>query len=127
MHRALLLIVAGVIIAVGITLVLYVVPIGGGTQRSSIGDPRETCPRLQLDTVQCDAAIERAITLASVERSDIDRVELGRPDDDQVGIGGYLVAVVRFHMATGPTIDQEVWCIGVGVGYRGWCNDQPHQ
>jgi hypothetical protein len=124
LHRALWLVGGAAVVVAGIALVLFFLPGSADAPRSAVGDPLETCPRLQLDAGRCDATIEQAIKQAAVARSDIDRVELGRPDGWKIGLGGYLVAIVRLHMVNGPAIDQEVWCIGVGDGHRGWCNDR---
>lgn len=89
----------------------------------SMGAPQVACPRLRLSEHRCTAVIDQANKQLGGDVAGLIGVELGRPNGSQVSIGGYLVAVVRFHLPDGSVSDEEVWCRGVGNGPRPWCDE----
>lgn len=91
----------------------------------SMRPPAEACPRLDIGPRQCDGIVIQAIARSGVDPAAVVDIELRRPNGQRVEIGGRLVATARLHLADGRSVDQEVWCIGVGGQHRPWCTEDP--
>jgi hypothetical protein len=83
--------------------------------------PAEACPRLGFSDRRCQGVIDQAFEVSGIPRGDVISLEMGLPNGPEVGIGGYLSAVVRLHRTDGQVVDVPVRCIGIGVGPRPWC------
>jgi len=57
-----------------------------------------------------------------VEASSIDILP---PTPGSGGIGGYMIARVRFHLASGGERTEEIWCIGIGNSADLPCTKDP--
>jgi hypothetical protein len=75
----------------------------------------EACAQWSYSARRCEAIVDRARRTAHVAEADIQAISL-LPFERAVGMGGGQVALVRFELATGAAVDQDVWCVGVGRG-----------
>lgn len=114
--------IALVVVVVGLASAAFLGYVPDFEDRS-MGAPQVACPRLRLSEHRCTAVIDQANKQLGSGATGLISVELGRPNGSQVSIGGYLVAVVRFHLPDGRVSDEEVWCWGVGNGPRPWCDE----
>lgn len=91
----------------------------------SMRPPAEACPRLDIGPRQCEGVVARAVDLSAIDPATLMSIDLGRPDGQRVEIGGMLIATARLYLADGRSLDQEVWCIGVGGQDQPWCTEDP--
>lgn len=91
----------------------------------SMRPPAEACPRLDIGPRQCEGIVARALALTAVDPASVLGIDLGRPDGQRAEIGRLLVATARLHLTDGRSLDQEVWCIGVGGQNQAWCTEDP--
>lgn len=115
---------AGLLVVAFLAILLFVDATTIVADRS-MRPPADACPRLDIGPRQCEAIVIQAIERSGVDPASVLGIELGRPDGPRVEIGGLLVATARLHLADGRSLDQEVWCIGVGGQNQAWCTEHP--
>ena len=91
----------------------------------SMRPPDEACPRMDIGPRQCAGIVTQAIERSGVDPAIVVGIGLGRPEGQRVELGGSLVATARLDLADGRSVDQEVWCIGVGGQNQPWCTEDP--
>ena len=92
---------------------------------AGIGSPRSgaypgACGQWSYEANRCAAIVAEARHEARIDEAGVAWIEL-LPFDQPQTLSGGQVAAVRFHLADGSTIDQDVWC--VGVSFKRACND----
>jgi hypothetical protein len=106
-------------------LVATVVLIAGCDLVGRIGTPRgglypDACAQWGYSARRCEAIVDRGRDNAQVTLDEVRSIQL-LPFEPQVGLGGYQVALIRFELLTGASIDQAVHCIGVDMSRA--CNE----
>ena len=86
----------------------------GAVGRPTGGPYPEACAQWDYSARRCEAIVDRALKQADV---DPDRVQsiLLLPFEQDVRLGGGTVAMVRFELADGRHVDQDVRCVGVNM------------
>ena len=92
---------------------------------ADFGEPRggpypDACGQWQYSARRCEAIVDQARSRAEIAEADVRAISL-QPFERQVNLGGGQVALVRFELASGASIEQDVWCVGVSMGPA--CND----
>lgn len=92
---------------------------------ADLGKPKggpypEACAQWSYSARRCEAIVDRARHSAEIVEADIRAIQL-LPFDFNPGLGGGQVALVRFELKDGETVDEPVTCVGVGRGPA--CND----
>jgi len=83
------------------------------------------CAEFGFAARQCAAMVGRVATWSDGKMVDADTIDVLPPTEGSRGIGGYMIARVRSHPATGPAKTVEIWCIGVGGGDDDVCHSDP--
>lgn len=90
-----------------------------------IGGPRggpypEACGEWGYSARRCEAIVDRGRESAGIDEGDVRAIRL-LPFEPSVRLGGFQVALVRFELANGTSVDQDVQCVGVDSGPA--CNE----
>jgi hypothetical protein len=80
----------------------------------------EACAQWYFSARRCEAIVDRARRSAQVAEADVGAIQL-LPFEFNPGLGGGQVALIRFELKDGETVDEAVTCVGVGGGPA--CND----
>ena len=84
------------------------------------------CAALKFSERRCQAVVARARDEAAIGAQIVTGFKvLPRTDDNSARLGGQMVARVRFDLAAGANVVQEVWCTGVGSVDDLACQDDP--
>jgi hypothetical protein len=95
------------------------------TDRAGAADPTG-CGALKFPERRCQAVVARARDEAAIGAQVVTGFRvLPRTDDNSARLGGQMIARVRFDLANGANVVQEVWCHGVGSGDDLACADDP--
>jgi hypothetical protein len=78
------------------------------------------CAGQDIPLRRCDAIVDDAMDRAGLQPAEVASVEF-LPFERVMTLGGGQVALVRFRLVGGTTVDQDVQC--VGVSFRPACND----
>jgi hypothetical protein len=110
-----------------LVVVLVTTLVGGCELVGVVGAPRggpypEACAQWSYSARRCEAIVDRARRSAQLAEADVRAVSL-LPFERAVTLGGGQVALVRFELTTGATVDQDVWCVGIGRGPA--CTEEP--
>jgi hypothetical protein len=94
-----------------------------------VSEPRsgfypEACARWNYPARMCDAIVDDALDSAGLAKDQVEAVEF-LPFERVQTLGGGQVALVRFHLVDGTTVDQDVRCVGVNPT-RLACNGNAH-
>jgi hypothetical protein len=75
------------------------------------------CEDLGFAARQCASMVARAASQSGVKSADAAAIDILPPTSDGgIGLGGYMISRVRFHLPSGADRIEEIWCIGVGGG-----------
>lgn len=113
------------LLVVGLVATLLFVDVEPVFRDRSMRSPDEACPRMDIGPRRCAGVVTQAIERSKVDPTTVVDIELGRPEGQRVELGGMLVATARLHLRDGRSVDQEVWCIGVGGHNQPWCTEDP--
>jgi hypothetical protein len=111
-RRALLAIIFAVLVA-GCDLI-------GAVGRPTGGPYPDACAQWNYSARRCEAIVDRALRRAEIDPDSIQSIFL-LPFEQDVSLGGGTVAMVRFELADGSHVDQDVRCVGVNM--TPVCND----
>ncbi len=84
-----------------------------------VGAPRggpypDSCSQWQYSARRCEAIVDRALKWAEVDPDNVQSVFL-LPFEQDVNLGGFTLALVRFELADGSHVDQDVRCVGIDM------------
>jgi hypothetical protein len=85
----------------------------------AVGEPQGgpypgACEQWVYSARRCEAIVDRALKQAEVDPDSVQSIFL-LPFDQDTNLGGGTVALVRFELADGSHVDQDVRCVGVNM------------
>jgi hypothetical protein len=86
----------------------------GAVGRPTGGPYPDACAQWDYSARRCEAIVDRALRRAEVDSDSVQSIFLLPFEQDvSLGVGGGTVALVRFELADGSHVDQDVRCVGV--------------
>ena len=86
----------------------------GVVGRPAGGTYPDACAQWDYSARRCEAIVDRALKQAVVDPDSVQSIFLLPFEQDvSLGVGGGAVALIRFELADGGHVDQDVRCVGV--------------